>query len=126
MISYSVRSGRKPSFEVFYRFFTADEGGRKAPPHQHTRWDFLYDGDDPSADGIWMIWPEFLSSEGSVLPEGEVPQTGRATMYIVNLDNESYHRERVSIGTKGAFVEGAKPVAICEVIAIHSLTTAGC
>ena len=126
MTSYSARSGRKPSFEVSYRFLRADEGGRKASPHQHTRWDFLYEGDDPSTDGIWMIWPEFLSAEGTVLSEGEVPRTGRAMMYIVNLDNESYHRERVSIGTKGSFVEGAKPVASCEVIAIHGLATADC
>jgi hypothetical protein len=73
-----------------------------------------------------MIWPEFLSAEGNVLPEGEVPSTGRAMMYIVNLDNEPYHRERVLIGTKGSFVEGAKSVALCEVIAIHGLAAADC
>lgn len=71
MTSYSERSGREPSFEVSYRFLTADEGGRKTPPHQHTRWDFLYDGDDPSIDSIWMIWPEFITSDRQVLPEGE-------------------------------------------------------
>lgn len=123
MTSYFERNGRKPSFEVSYRFLSAEEGGRKALPHQHTRWDFLYEGDDPSTDGIWMIWPEFLSAEGS---EGEVLGTGRAMMYIVNLDNESYHRERISIGTKGSFVEGPKTVALCEVIAIHGLANADC
>lgn len=126
MTSYSARSGRRSSFEVSYRFLTAEEGGRKASPHQHTRWDFLYEGDDPSIYGIWMIWPEFLSAEGSVLPEGVVPRTGRAMMYIVNLDNELYHRERISIGTRGSFVEGAKTVALCEVIAIQGLVTADC
>jgi hypothetical protein len=126
MTSYSERSGRKPSFEVSYRFLTAEEGGRKSLPHQHTRWDFRYEGDDPIADGIWMIWPEFLSAEENVLPKGEVPTTGRALMYIVNLDNVPYHRKRISIGTRGFFVEGPTAVATCEVVAIHSLASAAC
>ena len=126
MISYSERTGKKPSFEVSYRFLTAEEGGRKTSPHQHTRWDFLYEGDDSIDDGIWMIWPEFLAADGTVLPEGEVPATGRALMYIVNLDNETYHRERISVGIKGAFTEGPKTVAVCEVVAIHGLAPAAC
>lgn len=121
MTSYSERTGREPSFEVSYRFLTVDEGGRKAPPQQHTRWDFLYDEDDPSTDSIWMIWPEFITPDRQVLPEGEVPSTGRALMYLVNVDNEPYHRARISIGTKGAFVEGPRKVAVCEVVAIHGL-----
>jgi hypothetical protein len=56
-----------------------------------------------------------------MLPEGEVPTSGRALMYFVNLENESYHRGRISIGTKGAFVEGPRRVAVCEVVAIHGL-----
>jgi hypothetical protein len=123
MTSYFERSGRLPSFEVVYRFLSPDEGGRNSPPHQHTRWDFLYEGDDPSADGIWMIWPEFIAPDGQVLSEGVVPSSGRAFMYIVNLDNEPYHRKRIDIGTKGAFVEGAKKVAVCEVVAIHALAS---
>lgn len=121
MTSYSERSGRLPSFEVLYRFLSTDEGERNASPRQHTRWDFLYEGDDASANGIWMIWPEFIAPNGQVLPEGIVPLSGRAFMYIVNLDNEAYHRKRIDIGTKGAFVEGAKKVAVCEVVAIHAL-----
>lgn len=124
MKSYSERSGRLPSFEVVYRFLSTDDGGRNSPPHQHTRWDFLYEGDDPSADGIWMIWPECIAPDGQVLPEGVVPSSGRAFMYLVNLDNEPYHRNRIVIGTKGAFVEGAKQVAVCEVVAILALANA--
>jgi hypothetical protein len=126
MTSYSERSGRKPSFEVSYRFLRAEEGGRKSLPHQHTRWDFRYEGDDPVADGIRMIWPEFLSAEGNVLPNGEVPTTGRALMYIVNLDKVPYRRERISIGIRGCFVEGPKAVAACELVAIHDLASATC
>jgi hypothetical protein len=121
MTSYSDRSGRKPSFEVAYQFLSVEEGGRKSPPHQHTRWDFLYDGDDPAADGTWMIWPEFMATDGHVLPPGEVPLSGRASMFIVNPDFEAYHRARLAVGTKGAIVEGARRIAACEVVAIHGL-----
>ena len=119
MASYSETTGRPPSFEVSYRFLPAEEGGRKMPPHQHTRWDFLYDGDDPVKDGIWMIWPEFISQGHTVFPEGEVPLCGRARMFVVNLDMLPYHRKRIAIGTKGAFVEGSRQVAKCEVVAIY-------
>lgn len=43
-------------------------------------------------------------------------------MYIVNPDMESYHCRRIDVGTKGAFMEGARKVGICEVIKIHGLT----
>jgi hypothetical protein len=121
MASYSERRGQESDFEVAYRFLSAEEGGRKTSPHQHTRWDFLYEGDDPVIDSIWMIWPECISDDRTVLPEGEVPLTGRALMFIVNQVNVPYHRARISIGTKGAFVEGPRRVAECEVVALHGL-----
>jgi hypothetical protein len=52
MTSYSERRGQEPDFEVVYRFLSAEEGGRKTPPHQHSRWDFLYEGDNPYEDGM--------------------------------------------------------------------------
>jgi hypothetical protein len=121
MTSYSERRGQEPDFEVVYRFLSAEEGGRKTPPHQHSRWDFLYEGDNPYEDGIWMIWPEFISCDRKVFPEGEVPLTGKALMFILNKENAAYHRARIFIGTKGAFVEGSRRVAECEVVAIHGL-----
>lgn len=121
MATYTERTGRAPSFEVEYRFLSAEERGRSLPPHQHTRWDFLYEGDDPTRDGVWMIWPEFISQDRAVLPDGEVPPSGRALMFIVNLDNEHYHRSRIELGKRGAFVEGAKRVAECTVVSIHAL-----
>jgi len=72
-------------------------------------------------DVIWMIWPEFIWDDRSVLPKGLVPMAGRALMFIVNLDNEPIHRERISVGIRGAFVEGAKTVAECIVVAVHGL-----
>src|SRR5689334_20520964 len=98
LISYSQR-GRPPDFEVRYRFFTADEGGRKSAPRQHIRWDFLYDGDDPQRDGIYMIWPEFLDKAGNPLPEGEVPYLGSAHMFILNdALRVQVHRQRIVVG----------------------------
>ena len=123
MQSYSERSGRKPAFEVRYRFLSQAEGGREAPPRQHIRWDFLYEGDDPLVEGISMVWPEFIGPSGSVLPEGEVPVTGRAFMFIVNVDRWSFHQERIAPGVRGFFVEGSKKVAECEVTSVNALAS---
>lgn len=118
MTTYSERTGWEPAFRVRYRFLSPLEGGRESPPRQHVRWDFLYAGDDPLVDGIFMIWPEFVAPGGDVLAEGEVPMQGLANMYIVNPDLVSLHRERVTIGTKGYFMEGGTRVAGCEVVAV--------
>lgn len=119
--SYS-RSGRHPDFVVRYRFLTAAEGGRVSAPRQHIRWDFLYQGDDPQRDGIWVIWPEFIDATGNPLPEGPVPYEGVAHMFILNPDMRDHvHRGRLAVGIKGYFVEGTKRVAECEVTEIIGL-----
>jgi hypothetical protein len=119
--SYSERTGWAPAFEVRYRYLNEEEGGRKSPPRQHVRWDFLYEGDDPFKDGISMVWPEFVSEEGLVLPEGEVPTSGRARMFNVNPERHAFHRARVSIGVRGFFMEGSRRVAHCEVTSVLGL-----
>lgn len=120
--SYSC-SGRPPDFAVRYRFFTAEEGGRSVAPRQHIRWDFLYHGDDPQRDGIYMIWPEFLDLMGDPLSDGPVPYEGTAHMFILDPDmREQIHRSRISLGVRGYFVEGAKRVAECEVIEVIGLS----
>jgi hypothetical protein len=81
----------------------------------------MYEGDDPQLDGINMVWPEFIDARASVLPEGEVPVEGRALMFIVNPDRRAFHRQRITIGTRGFFMEGAKVVAECVVTAILGL-----
>ena len=111
----------KPAFEVTYRFYSSEEGGRKSAPRQHVRWDFLYEGDDPVTDGISMVWPEFISESGAVLPEGEVPVAGQAHMFIVNPERVEFHRARIRKGVRGFFVEGPRKVAECEVIAVLGL-----
>ena len=120
MKSYREPRGQEPAFQVRYRFLTPAEGGREAPPRQHIRWNFVYGADDPTRQ--YMIWPEFISAEGATLPEGEVPMTGIADMFLLDPDSGSYHLERIAVGTKGYFAEGAKRVAECEVIAIGSLS----
>ncbi len=42
-------------------------------------------------------------------------------MWIVNPDWKAYRREEIRIGTLGYFMEGAKPVASCEVIELIGL-----
>ena len=124
MHSYRENRAQEPAFRVRYRFLTHGEGGRQNPPRQHIRFDFLYEGDDPLKDGISMIWPEFLSPEGEVLPEGEVPMAGVADMFILIADRLPYHRDRIRVGTRGYMVEGPKRVAECEVIALGAVANA--
>ena len=79
MNSYRDTRGTEPDFRVSYGFLSEAEGGRRTLPFQHIRSDFLYEGDDPQADGIWCIWPEFVSANGAVLSENQpVPAEGLA------------------------------------------------
>lgn len=68
-----------------------------------------------------MIWPEFIDPDRIAYPLGQVPASGRARMFILNPEYASYHRARIAVGTKGFFVEGARRVAECEVVAVHGL-----
>ena len=121
-LSYRDRPGRKPDFRVKYRFLSQADGGRATLPFQHIRSDFLYAEDDPSEDGIWCIWPEFLCSDGTVLPERQpVPAEGAADMYVLNADLRPEHQRRIHVGVKGYFVEGAMRTASCEVIEVLAL-----
>jgi hypothetical protein len=126
MTSYRDRRKSGPDFRVRYQFLSEAEGGRKELPLQHIRSDFLYAGDDPQKDGIWCIWPEFLSTDGVALAEDDrrVPKEGLADMYILNNDLRAEHALRIRVGTRGYFVEGAKKTATCEVVAILGLSDA--
>jgi hypothetical protein len=126
MNGYAEKIKRLPDFEVSYRFFSEAEGGRKTgTPFQHYRCDWSYEGDDISKTGIFMIWPEFVDSEGRILPDKvRVPESGKATMWIVSPNMiEQVHGSRVKIGTKGFFMEGARRVAeavVTRVIGLHT------
>ena len=122
-IPYEQIRKRPCDFIVKYKFLTKEEGGRQTGlPHQGIRSDFMYAGDNPRTDGIYMIHPEFLDKEGNVITEKiAVPESGKANMWVVNLDFWEYHRKRITIGTKGYFMEGPKITAECEVIEIIGL-----
>lgn len=123
-MQYGQGSGHPPDFEVSYRFFTPEESGRRTgAPFQHYRCDWSYEGDDIS-QGIYTIWPEFLSEAGAVLPEGTpVPLSGRVTMWIASSDmRRQVHRDRLKPGVKGFFVEGPRRVAEAIVTRIIGLS----
>ena len=128
MTSYA-HAGWQADFEVRYRFLTSEEGGRRTgPPFQHYRCDWSYEGDDPSK-GIYMIYPEFVAEDGSLIPEGvPVPVSGIATMWILSHDMRvQVHRERVCEGIRGYFMEGARRVAeavVSRVVGLHTNTDA--
>lgn len=114
---------RPCDFIVKYRFFTIDEGGRKTgPAFQGYRCDFLYDGDNPKTDRIYMIHPEFIDDNDQViLDKSYNSRTGKANMWILNPDFMDYHRSRIKIGVKGFFMEGGIKTAECEVIRLVGL-----
>ena len=122
-ISYEERMGRLPDFIVEYEIDLADEI-KNAKPNQGMRVDFLYEGDDPSAEGVHMIWPEILNEDGSVLRDttpGNIPQKGFANMWVVNEDRREYHHERVKVGTKGTWWRGGR-VAYVTVVQVNEIT----
>lgn len=121
-LSCRDRTGKTPDFRVRYRFLSQAEGGRSSLPFQHIRTDLLYTDDDPSKDGIWCIWPEFLSCDGTVFPEGKpVPAEGTADMYVLSAELRPALKRRIHVGAKVFFVEGGMPTAICEVVEIMGL-----
>ena len=125
-MNYAEIRGHPPDFEVRYRFFTREEGGRiSGPPWQHYRCDWAYADDDISAAGIYMIHPEFTAEDGSILPEGiPVPWSGTATMWILVPEMRAeIHRSRIAEGVRGYFMEGSHRVAeavVTRVIGLHT------
>ena len=128
MRTYDEIRRHRPDFVVRYRLFTPSEGGRKVT-YQHLRCDFMYEGDDPSKDGIYMIHPEFLDESGNPLEEEiVVPLTGMASMWIlVPQMRATIHRFKVKIGVRGHFMEGSRKVgdvAIEEIAGLYENPTA--
>ncbi|MEM6807501.1 MAG: hypothetical protein AAF696_39250 [Bacteroidota bacterium] len=117
---YHIKLNRREDFKVHYKFYSAEEGGRTSLPHQGIRSDFWYEHDNHTAKGIFMIWPEFENRDGILIKEGQVLPEGIARMWIVSEELRPYHKERITIGTKGYFLEG-KRTAECEVIDITGL-----
>lgn len=114
--SYELVINRQFDFVVKYKF----NDSRNIIPSQGYRSDFMY-YEDKAEDGLWMIWPEFLDIEGNIITDKSksVDSEGTSLMWIINLDMIDKHKERISIGQKGFFMEGSKKVAECEVISIN-------
>lgn len=109
-IPYEETSGLMPDFEVEYEF-NIDTELRGIKPGQGMRCDFLYEGDDPSIDGIHMIWPQLLDERGDVITDKRVipSEKGRATMWIGLHDSrQNVHRNRIKAGVTGSWVVGSK------------------
>ena len=111
-----------PDFRVSYSLFSAEEGGRKTSHFQHIRWDFSYeDKSIARCNQLFMIWPEFITASGQMLPEGEpMPQHGLADMFIINPAYRVFHCQHIKRGLRGYLHEG-KRIGACEVVEILAL-----
>lgn len=119
---YEVRSGRKADFIVKYEIDLAEEI-KSAKPNQGMRVDFLYDGDDPSVDGVHMIWPEILDESGKVIRDttpGNISLKGYANMWVVDDDRREYHHQRITVGTKGTWWRGGR-IAYVKVVQVNAI-----
>lgn len=121
-----VTRNRKPDFKVRYRFYDYEEGGRIQLPYQGYRSDLSYEGEDPKKEGLHMVWPEFLDTDGSVLVDENqsIEKEGNAYMWITLFDERKHiHKERAKEGKTCYFMEGARRVAeakITEIIALKN------
>jgi len=116
---YQEANRRPPDFKVHYRFIPYAEGGRVQVPYQGYRSDLHYEGEDITKSGIYMIWPEFLNPDGSVMLEEEtlVAAEGDAYMWILLYDRmKDFHRHQATVGRKCWFMEGSKKVAEAIII----------
>jgi hypothetical protein len=122
MQSYQTIRGHSADFIVKYRLYATADGGRKVT-FQHLRCDFMYEGDDPQTDGVWMIHPEFLDESGDPIQDSNpVALDGKASMWILFPQHrKATHSLRAKIGVRGHFMEGARKVGDVEIIEIVDL-----
>ena len=122
---YNELVGYSHDFEVEYRILTEEEGGRKTLPYQGIRWDFWYDFNGKHKNQLFMIWPEFLDSNGNVITEKNVPvpASGKARMWIINDSLRKYHQDKIKLGLKCNGHEGGTVVAKYVVSNIVGLMT---
>jgi hypothetical protein len=120
--TYEQIRGHGPDFIVKYRLYSPEEGGRKVT-FQHLRCDFMYEGEHPTRDGIYMIHPQFLDTNGKAIQDGiQVPLEGNASMWILVPEMRgTVHQERIKVGTRGHFMEGGRKVGDVEVVQIAQL-----
>ncbi len=121
---YENRLNHSADFRVKYRFRNPEEGGRKTgTPYQGIRCDFSIVGEPDNKQ--YMIWPEFEDGTGGVIKynDNHVPVKGTARMWVINPEMRPLHYDKIKIGIKCNFREGAMFSADCEVIEILNLKT---
>lgn len=119
---YEKHLGYKADFRVKYNFRSPENGGRQTgEPFQGIRCDFSFV--DESKNRLHMIWPEFEDSLGNIILNDEipVPHSGTAKMWIINNEMRPFLYNKIEIGVKGNFREGALLSADCEVIEVLDL-----
>jgi hypothetical protein len=112
---------RPPDFLATVAFVPYEQGGRRTQPVQGYRADIRYDDDPPGQ--AWMVWPRFVSADGTELPSGTaVPPTCEANFFIVSDElRREVHVGRLRPGLHFTMVEGQRVVASCVVKRVLSL-----
>lgn len=118
------RHSVQDDFEATLRILTEGEGGRRTPPFNGIRWDFSYAEDDTSKQ-LYMIWPDFLDSDGDSLPADAPLPVGVelvARMTIVADDmRQQVHRARIRPGVAFYCHESPTRVAVGRVTRVTGL-----
>ncbi|CAM3140814.1 hypothetical protein PASE110613_17805 [Paenibacillus sediminis] len=125
-IPYETRRNYPTDFVVRYRFFAAEEGGRKHLPFQGYRGDFAIEDDFKGSNiDLRMIHPEFEDELGNIITDTtiQVPKSGRARMWVLFEESRPRHRNTLKVGMKGYFMEGPKKVGEAEIIEIIGLNS---
>ena len=88
------------------------------PHYQHIRRNFSYADKSILKGGTTMVWPEFVTSEGEILPEYEpMPVHGSADMFIIIPASRSLRAQHIEFGVRSYFHEGCA-IGVCEVVAV--------
>ncbi len=102
-------------FEATIRIFMAKEGGRRTAAFNGIRWDFAYADDGPNPPMLYMIWPEFLASDGEPFADGiPLPKDEELVARMRILSDElrvEVHRQRIAVGVRFYCHEGGTRVA---------------
>jgi hypothetical protein len=113
-------------FDAIIRIFSPDEGGRRSPVFNGIRWDFAY-ADHQPPDTLYMIWPDFLTADGTSRPSGEPLPIGvdlpARMLIVVDEMRAEVHRARIRPGVRFYCHEGGKRVAEGVVRRVSGLFT---
>lgn len=125
-IPYEERLFYPQDFNVRYRFYSAEEGGRKLLPKQGYRSDFAIEDDFlKSPISLRVIHPEFEDENRNLIIDETKPilLSGTARMWILFPQSRTRHRNEIKLGMRGYFMEGSRKVAVAEIIEIVGLYT---